>query len=128
MAGKKDFGAMNTSRVYTAIEQATSKRGQQGAASPQEQAERAAELKTQGRKGCKATRINMAFTPDNHEFIKFVAKASGKTMTELTNLVIAAYRNEHPEILEQAKSFLDTINNGVFSSLLGETPGKKGKK
>lgn len=128
MAGKKDFGAMNTGRVYTAIEQATSKRGQQGAASPQEQAERAAELKTQGRKGCKATRINMAFTPDNHEFIKFVAKVSGKTMTELTNLVIAAYRNEHPEILEQAKSFLDTINNGVFSSLLGETPGKKGKK
>lgn len=122
---KKDFGAMNTGRVYTAIEQATSNKGQQGTASPQEAAERAAELKTQGRKGCKAVRINMAFTPDNHEFIKYVAKASGKTMTELTNLVIAAYRNEHPEMLEQAKGLLDTINSGAFSSLLGEKPKKR---
>lgn len=115
MAGKKDFAGMNTGRVYNAIEQATSKRGQQGTASPQEAAERAANLKTQGRKGCKAARINMAFTPENHEFIKLLAKASGRTMTELTNDIIAAYRAEHPEFEEQAKGFLDYINNGLFS-------------
>lgn len=120
MASKKDFSAIKTNRVYSDIEQATSKKGQQGKASPQEAAERAAELKTQGRKGCKATRINMAFTPDNHEFIKLMAKASGKTMTEFTNLVIAAYRKEHPEIMEQAQSFLNTINSGAFSSLMGD--------
>ena len=119
MASKKDFSGMNTGRVYGAIEQATSQKGQQGTASPQEQAERAAELRTQGRKGCKATRINMAFTPENHEFIKVMAKASGKTMTEFTNLVIAAYQREHPEIMEQARAFLDTINSGAFSSLMG---------
>ena len=33
---KKDFAGMNTGRVYGAIEQATSKKGQQGTASPQE--------------------------------------------------------------------------------------------
>lgn len=119
MAAKKDFGGINTDRVYKALETATSKKGQQGTASPKEAAERAANLKTQGRKGCKATRINMAFTPENHEFIKIMAKASGKTMTEFSNLVIAAYRKEHPEILAEAQAFLDKINSGAFSSLLG---------
>lgn len=109
MAAKKDFAGINTGRVYNAIEQATSRKGQQGKASPQEAAERAANLQTQGRKGCKAIRINMAFTPDNHEFIKVMAKISGKTMTEFTNLVIERYRTEHPEIFDQAKAIIDSL-------------------
>ena len=122
---KKDFAGMNTGRVYGAIEQATSSKGQQGKASPQEAAERAEELRTQGRKGCKAIRINMAFTPSNHEFIRVMAKASGRTMTEFTNLVIAAYQREHPEIMEKAQTFLDTINSGAFSSLLEGSANKE---
>ena len=107
MANKKDFTGMNTGRLYDTIEQATSKRGQQGTASPQEAEERAAELRTQGRKGCKAIRINMAFTPANHDFIKTMARVSGKTMTEYANLVIEKYRQEHPEKYEQAKAFIE---------------------
>ena len=109
MASKKDFAGMNTGRVYGAIEQATSNKGQQGTASPQEAAERAANLKTQGRKGCKATRINMAFTPDNHEFIKVMSRLTGKTMTEFANLCIERYRTEHPELYEQAKAIIDQL-------------------
>lgn len=109
MASKKDFAGVNTGRVYGAIEQATSRKGQQGTASPQEAAERAAQLKTQGRKGCKAIRINMAFTPENHEFIKVMATISGKTMTEFANLIVERYRNEHPEIYEQAKAIIDQL-------------------
>ena len=109
MASKKDFAGMNTGRVYGAIEQATSRKGQQGTASPQEAQERAANLKTQGRKGCKATRINMAFTPENHEFIKVMARLTGKTMTEFANLVVERYRNEHPELYEQAKAIIDQL-------------------
>ncbi len=117
---KKDFAGMNTGRVYSSIEQATSKKQQQGKASPQEAKQRAQELRTQGRKGCKAVRINMAFSPDNYDFVKIMAKASGRTMTEFTNLVLSAYRREHPEIMAQAQAFLDTINSGAFSNLLGE--------
>ena len=117
---KKDFAAIKTERaggdmsqaagkVFGAVEQATSTKGQQGTASPQEAAERAAELRTQGRKGCKAIRINMAFTPENHEFIKIMASITGKTMTEFTNLVIERYRTEHPEIYEQAKAIKDSL-------------------
>ena len=107
MAAKKDFAGMNTGKVYQTIEQATSRKGQQGTASPQEAAERASNLKTQGRKGCKATRINMAFTPENHEFIKIMARIHGKTMTEYANMVIAQYREEHPEIYEKAKAIIE---------------------
>ena len=122
----KDFSGINTGRVYDNIEKATAKRQQQGTASPQEQAQRKAEGRTQGRKGCKAPRINLAFTTENHEFIKVMARATGRTMTEFTNLVITAYRNEHPEMMQQARSFLDTVNSGAFSALL-EPEAEKSK-
>lgn len=109
MASKKDFTGINTSKVYQNIETATSRKGQQGSASPGEAAERAEALKTQGRKGCKATRINMAFTPDNHEFIKIMSKITGQTMTEFANFCIERYRSEHPEIYEQAKAIKDSL-------------------
>ena len=102
--------------VYAEIAQATSKKGQQGKASPQEQAERQAEGRTQGRKGCKATRINMAFTTENHDFIKVMSKATGRTMTERCNAIITAYRTEHPEFMEKAAGFLDFVNSGAFSA------------
>ena len=117
MATKKDFGAVNTGRVYNALEQATSRKGQQGTASPQEAQERAEDLRTQGRKGCKAIRINMAFSPANHRFIKVMAKASGRTMTELTNDIVEAYRTEHPEFMEKANEYLQFIESGAFSAL-----------
>lgn len=117
MATKKDFKDIQTGQVYSALEQSTSRQGQQGTASPEEAHDRAETLRTQGRKGCKATRINMAFTPSNHAFIKIMAKATGRTMTEMTNDIIQAYRDEHPEFMEQAQGFLDFVNSGAFSSL-----------
>ena len=110
MASKKDFAGVNTSRVYGAIEQATSRKGQQGTASPQEQLERSNALRTQGRKGCRATRINMAFTHDNHEFIKVVSRGVGMTMTEFTNFVISRYRAEHPETYEQMQAWIKNLS------------------
>lgn len=139
---KKDFSGINTgsraaaftqdtaapafisqpqtgSKVFANIEQATSRKGQQGTASPQEAAERKEQMRTQGRKGVKAERINMAFSASNYEFIRVMAKASGKTMTEFTNAIISAYQREHPELMEQAQAFLNTVNSGAFSNLFG---------
>ena len=112
------FDASKIRNVDNELSRATSTKGQQGTASPAEAEARQSSMATQGRKGCKAIRINMAFTPENHEFIRVMSKASGRTMTEFCNLVIEAYRNEHPEIMEQARAFLDTINSGAFSDLL----------
>lgn len=108
---KQDFTQMPTGRVFHAIETATATKGQQGAASPEEAAERASQLRTQGRKGCKAIRINMAFTPENHQFIKVLSKVTGKSMTEFTNFVIEKYREEHPETYQQAKAIIDTLED-----------------
>lgn len=113
---KKDFNsikteqvAKTTGQVYKSVEQGISTKGQQGTASPEEAKARAETLKTQGRKGCKAIRINMAFTPANHEYIRVMSKITGKTMTEFTNIVIEKYRQEHPEIYEEAKAILERL-------------------
>ena len=106
---EKNFSGINTGRIYRDIEQATAQKGQQGTASPQEAAKRASQMKTQGRKGCKAVRINMAFTPENHEFIRVMSRISGQSLTEFTNNVIEQYRNEHPEIFEQAKAIIEKM-------------------
>ena len=104
MARKFDATKVNTGSktVIGEIAQATSKRGQQGTATPQEQAERAAKGQTQGRKGCKAVRINMAFTPDNYEYIQRMAKLFGKTMTAFANQIIETYREEHGEMFDES--------------------------
>ena len=109
MAQKKDFAGVNTDRVYAGIEQATAQKGQQPAISPQEAAQRAAEMRTQGRAGAKLPRINMAFSTANHEFIKIMASVTGKSMTEFTNFVVEQYRNEHPELYEKAKAIIDEL-------------------
>ena len=110
MASKKDFTAMNTgNRVQSSIDQATGRRGQQTTATPEEAAQRQANLATQGRKGCKAIRINMAFTPDNHEYIKLMAKITGKSMTEFANYAIEKHREEHQELYDQAKAIIEKL-------------------
>ena len=108
----KDFGKMNLGnlgKVHDTLQQATHDKGMQTTASAEEATERAQQLRTQGRKGCKAIRIHMAFTPDNHEFIKIMSTITGQNMTEFTNAIIKQYREEHPEIYEQAKALRDIV-------------------
>lgn len=112
MAKKPNFDTIDTGRndsVLKSVAQATSRKGQQNTATPAEAEERAATLRTQGRKGCKAVRINMAFTTENHTFIKTMARISGQTMTEFTNFVIERYRTEHPDLYEKAKDIIDNL-------------------
>ena len=72
-------------------------------ATPEEIAERRSALKTQGVKGCKAIRINMAFTPENHDYIKVMAKLYGKSMTEYLNEIIEYYSVANGEVYSLAK-------------------------
>lgn len=120
MAGKKEFTAMNTGRadtgrVQNTIAQATSRKGQQATATAEEAAERRENMRTQGRKGAKSKRINMAFSDSNYEFITVLAQATGHTFTQFTNLIIANYRKEHPELVKQAQAVIDFANSGIFT-------------
>jgi len=47
---------------------------------------------TQGRKGHKLKRINMAFSDDNHEYIKKESRHMGISATEFVNDIIGNYR------------------------------------
>lgn len=122
---KKDFAGVNTGRVYDAIEQATSTKGQQGTASPQEAAERAENLKTQGRKGCKAVRINMAFTPANYDYVRVMARVTGTTMTEFTNKAIEAYRMEHSDLYAQAQAIINGLQPTESDPAAGADTGSE---
>lgn len=47
---------------------------------------------TQGRKGQKLKRINMAFSDLNHDFIKKESRRQGMTATAFVNMIIDEYR------------------------------------
>lgn len=50
---------------------------------------------TQGRKGHKLKRINMAFSDVNHEYIKMESRRRGISATEFVNEIIEAYRKNN---------------------------------
>lgn len=122
MASKKDFSNVNTNRAYSAIAEATAEPEQQEAQevqqarrerktyTEQEQQQFREEGKTKGRKGCKAIRINMAFTPEVHEYIKTMARVRGESITDFTNAVFARHMEENAEIYERAKAFKESMN------------------
>lgn len=64
-------------------------------------------LQTQGRKGEKLPRINMAFSPANHEFISIMARLGGLSLTQYVNRLIDAEREANADKLEQAKKLFD---------------------
>lgn len=100
MARKKDFGNLDAF-----MDIATGK--QHPEIAEDEKQIRAEELRTQGAKGCKAYRINMAFTPANYDFICVMSRIRGKTMTKYLNQVLDDYREYHSEIYEEAKALID---------------------
>lgn len=75
--------------------------------SAQEAAERQATGKTQGAKGAKLPRINLAFTPDNYEFIKKYARCRGTNYTDFINHIIEDYRKEHQKEFDVILDFIE---------------------
>lgn len=114
---KKDFSKINAERVYTTIETATAEpapapipRQSRDITPTADQVQLAREQgRTQGRKGCKAIRINMAFTPEIHEYIKTMARVRGQSMSEFTAAVFAQHMEENAAIYDKAKAFKDTF-------------------
>lgn len=48
---------------------------------------------TQGKKGMKLKRINMAFSDDNHDYITRKSRQMGISATAFVNLIIEQYNN-----------------------------------
>ena len=120
MAAKKDFSKLNTGRVYDAIAEAVAEPEAQEAQPVQEaqqaqptrktytEAEKQDYLqagKTQGRPGCRAARINLAFYPDQYEYVKTMAAVRGQSITEFVNHIIGQSMEENAALFAQAKAF-----------------------
>lgn len=119
MASKKDFTAANTGRVYNAIEQATAEaapvtptieRRSRNTEPTAEEVQTAREFnKTQGRKGVKALRVNMAFTPEVHDYIRIMARVRGETITQFTNHVFKVSMEQNADIYNKAIDFFNSL-------------------
>lgn len=109
---KKDFTAAATSRVYQQISDATAQE-EQGAYTEQEAQEAKMQMKTQGKKGMKAARINMAFAPDTYDYIKVLSQAKGVSITQLVNEIIRQHMNipENKEAFERAQEIIDQLRS-----------------
>ncbi|MCD8287188.1 MAG: hypothetical protein LUD50_08200 [Clostridia bacterium] len=119
MAKQPDFSTINTGRqetgvntgaVYAAIERGKDTFNAQPMASPDEQRERRKNMKTQGRKGCKLPRINLAFSPDNYEFARIMARATGQSITRFVNLCLQKYKEEHEDLYQQARALAEQLD------------------
>ena len=95
----KKFEGIKTDRLASQISAATEG---QAAASKQESAERAAHMRTQGRKGCKMPRLNISLTPENHEFVKVMSTVSGLSMAQFINSLIKKERESNGEDFKRA--------------------------
>lgn len=126
MAKNFDTANIKTGRVYSELEQATGAANQQDTASPEEVKTRRSKLKTQGRKGAKAIRINMAFTPENHRFIRVYASSTGQTMTEACNQMLD-YARRDPRFLQEARAGIDALWNDVQAEAAGGATDEAGE-
>lgn len=114
MSSKKDFSEVNTGRVYDMISEATADPEAQQEQEQQQgrrtyTAEEVQEMReagtTQGRKGCKAVRINMSFSPSVHAYIRTMARVRGESVSEFTEHVFRLSMEENKELYERAKNF-----------------------
>ena len=88
--------------VKDGIKMATSTINYQPMASKAEALLRKNTMRTQGRNGCRMDRINLPLTPDNNSFVRIMAKMTGQTLGGYINYIIQAYRDEHPDLYNDA--------------------------
>lgn len=133
---KKDFSSMDTGRLYEAIAEATAAPEQEPAAVQETQQEQEAaqeqysydgpgrktykaesaealelmnSFKTNGRKGLHLPRINLAFSPENYDYITTMARVRGENLTQFVNKIISEHKAEHHEIYDKAVEFRNSL-------------------
>lgn len=109
---KKDF-----TQVYDVIANATAQEEQEVSNerkprrgyTAQEAQEILSTMQTSGRKGIKLPRINLAFSPENYEYVVTMSRVRGENLTQFINKVIAEHREAHGEIYEKAIEFRNSL-------------------
>lgn len=122
----KDFSNLNTGRAMQQMQTAQGAHVAQEVQEVQEKQEKqrkprkrytpeeAQKILESGRNakglgGVKMPRMNMAFTPQNYDFIATLATARGQNYTEFVNHMVDLYREQYKDQYEQAKAFLNSF-------------------
>lgn len=115
---KKDFKNANTSRVYGAIQDATAQDVQEAPERKERRTYDSVETKealdtmaTQGKKGIKLSRINMAFSPEVHSYIKIMSQVRGQTITDFVNDILMQSLEANRETYEKAQEFIKGLKS-----------------
>ncbi len=119
---KKDFSQVNTGRVYSAIADATAepqeahdaqevvkKRKPRKTYTSREAEEALQARQTSGRKDVKLPRINMAFSPSVYDYITYMSRVRGETMTDFVNLVLEQHMQDHMDVYQRAQEFINSL-------------------
>lgn len=99
---KKNFTEKTVTPFYQAVEAEVTQEAQ--AVSDEYEARN-----TQGKAGMKASRINMAFSPANFEFLQTMAPAHRMTITKYVNHLIEEERKRSADKYQEAKDFMDSL-------------------
>ena len=114
----KDFTGIKAGQaVSNTIAEATAepaqetqeKRKERKTYSAQEALEFMQNMKTNGRKGVKLPRINLAFAPDVYEYCRTMARAAGMNYTDFVNMILRQHMDEHQEAYKKAIQFREDL-------------------
>lgn len=123
--GKKnvDFTTASMENVYAHIAEVTQETPEEQKAqekpkkrykdrkeyTPEEAAAFAESFKTSGRKGLRLPRINVAFTPENYEYIRTMSRVRGENYTAFINWLIKTHKDENMDMYKKAHDFIDNM-------------------
>ena len=102
MSGKKSFKSNNPALSFISAHDAPNTQEERETIDPISKT-------TQGKKGQKLPRINMAFSPENLEHIQIMGRVMGCSATEYVNRLIAADREQRGEIVTQANKLFTEV-------------------
>ena len=107
---KKNFKNNNPALAFISNPEQREAQGEDN--TQEEQLEKAPQKKhpTQGRKGQKLPRINMAFIHENLEYLQIMARIEGVSMTQYVNILIEADREKRADVIERAKGILKGVD------------------
>lgn len=104
---RRGFVDVDTAPVYDTLNEAPKKQYRQRKTLQGDEAQQALEnLRTQGQKGLKSPRINLAFRPSVYDFVHVMSAIRGQAMTEYINEVLAAEMERNRAAYEQAKALV----------------------
>lgn len=115
----KDFKGINAGKVKSTIAEATQEapaaqeesttRKERKGYTAQEIEDFANNMQTAGRKGMKLPRMNIAFAPDLHDYVKTMSRATGLTYSEFINHILKAHKEAHGDAYQQAVKIRESL-------------------